>query len=145
MKKLPIGSSSTLIVVDVQNCFVDGGTFTQYFDNVGECAAGDEVGFSAVFVVASGDEDRCKCAGRVFFAAPFGADEEKCVNVIDGKLLEAFDCLVLANYFVPDTAHMPRRCFTAVAIVEASSSFGGVPSMTSQRCGSDAAMAVKPA
>ena len=26
MKKLPIGSSSTLIVVDVQNCFVDGGT-----------------------------------------------------------------------------------------------------------------------
>ena len=26
MKKLPIGPSSTLIVVDVQNCFVDGGT-----------------------------------------------------------------------------------------------------------------------
>ena len=26
MNKLPIGSSSTLIVVDVQNCFVDGGT-----------------------------------------------------------------------------------------------------------------------
>jgi nicotinamidase/pyrazinamidase len=26
MKNIPIGSSSALIVVDVQNCFVDGGT-----------------------------------------------------------------------------------------------------------------------